>query len=66
MPGDNFVAPHWQVLTKEETRALGKFTTTVPNPLPAPKGETIAMIWEDGISIIYWDGEGFRWAGAAK
>ena len=66
MPADNFVAPHWQVLTREETKSLGKFATTVPNPLPAPKGETIAMIWEDGISLIYWDGEKFRWAGAAN
>ncbi len=66
MPGDNFVAPHWQVLTREETKALGKFATTVPNPLPVLKGETIAMIWEDGISLIYWDGERFRWAGAAN
>jgi hypothetical protein len=66
MPGDNFVAPHWQVLTREETKALGKFATTVPNPLPALKGETIAMIWEDGISLIYWDGERFCWAGAAN
>ena len=66
MPGDNFVAPNWQVLTKDETKALGTFTSTVPNPLPVSKGETIAMICEDGISLIYWDGEKFRWSGAAN
>jgi len=66
MPGDNFVAPHWQVLTTAETKALGKYSTTVPNPLPEFKGETIAMIWEDGISLIYWDGKKFRWAGASN
>jgi hypothetical protein len=66
MPDDNFVAPHWQALTREETKALSGFTSTVPNPLPTPKGETIAMIWEDGISLIYWDGERFCWAGSSS
>lgn len=66
LPDDNFVAPHRQVLTKGEAKALGGFTTTAPNPPPVLKGEVIAMVWEDGISLIYWDGERFRWAAAAN
>jgi hypothetical protein len=63
MPDDNFAAPHWMVNTKEETAELGKYEIGVPREIPTPKGETIAMIWEDGIALIYWDGTRFRWAG---
>jgi len=61
MPDDNFVAPHWQVYTKQETYALRLYRNGKLIPASAPKGETIAMIWEDGICLIYWDGTRFRW-----
>lgn len=62
MPGDNFVAPNWSVYSKVETEALRAFTSNVP-VIPAKLyGETLAMIWEDGIALIYWDGRAFRWA----
>jgi hypothetical protein len=62
MPDDNFVAPSWAVYRKAETATLRKYSNNVPNPFPDTKGEVIAMIWEDGISVIYWDGKQFRWA----
>lgn len=66
MPSDNFVAPNWAAFSKAEARELGKFYSNVPVPLPRLHGESIAMIWEDGISLIYWDGRRFRWAGAKE
>lgn len=63
MPDDNFVAPYWMIYTKEETTGLGQYEIGRPREIPVPKGETIAMIWEDGIALIYWDGTRFRWAG---
>jgi hypothetical protein len=66
MPGDNFVAPHWAVLTHSEIVELTKFSSNVPKPIPEAKGEGIAMVWEDGISVIYWNGTRFRWAGARQ
>jgi len=61
MPGDNFVAPHWEVFTREETRKISTYNPVAPKEAKKPKGESIAMIWEDGISIIFWDGKRFRW-----
>jgi len=54
MPNDNFLAGHWAVYTKQEVAALGGFQVNVSRPVPSAKGEAIAMIWEDGISLIYW------------
>jgi hypothetical protein len=64
MPQDNFLAPQWAVYGKQEVSALAAFQSNVPRPVPAVRGESIAMIWEDGISLIYWDGSTFRWAGS--
>jgi hypothetical protein len=66
MPQDNFLAPQWAVYTKQEVKALGAFRSNVPHPVPSVKAEAIAMIWEDGISLIYWDGAKFRWAGSKQ
>jgi len=66
MPEDKFLAPQWAVYTKQEVAALGAFQSNVPRPVPSVKGEAIAMIWEDGISLIYWDGAKFRWAGSKE
>lgn len=61
--GDNFLAPQWEVATKADISALSAFRRNVPHPIPVVKGEAIAMVWEDGIALIYWDGGAFRWAG---
>jgi len=63
MEGDKFLAPQWEVATKADVSALKAFQRNVPHPIPAVKGESIAMVWEDGIALIYWDGSAFRWAG---
>jgi hypothetical protein len=64
MPQDRFIAPNWAVYTREDVTALKAFQSNVPRPVPSVKGESIAMIWEDGISLIYWDGKSFKWAGS--
>jgi hypothetical protein len=63
MQDDNFFAPNWVVYSREETRALKQWGgVTAALPPRSILGESIAMIWEDGISIIYWDGHSYRWA----
>ena len=67
MVDDNFLASHWEIITQEEVVELGKWTHNVPDPVPLKKGrEAIELIWEDGISLIYWDGVAFKWAGSKK
>ena len=66
MPGDNFFAPNWVVYSRSETLELGQYSADVPHTLPKVRGETIGMIWEDGIALIYWDGQRYKWAGSAK
>ena len=61
MPQDKFLAQQWAIYTRQEIAALGAFKSNVPRPVPSVKGEAIAMIWEDGISLIYWNGAEFRW-----
>jgi len=62
MPGDRFVAPTWMVYSKQETLSLRNWKVNVPSPIPPIRGETIALIWEDGIALLYWTGTGFKWA----
>jgi hypothetical protein len=62
MPNDNFLAPDWEVFTQQSARESIKAARTVPNPAPAPRAEAIAMVWEDGISLICWDGAKYAWA----
>jgi hypothetical protein len=66
MPNDYFFAPNWEVFSRSETLALAKYKDAVPHPLPVIRGETIAMIWEDGIALVYWDGQRFKWAGVSR
>jgi hypothetical protein len=66
MPDDNFLAPYWNVYTKQDIAELKAFQSNVPRPIPSAKGEAIALIWEDGISLIYWNGTKYRWAGSAE
>jgi hypothetical protein len=64
MPADNFVAPNWVVFSKAEIADLKRFVSDVPHPVPKTAGEAVAMVWEDGIALIYWNGRQFRWAGS--
>jgi hypothetical protein len=67
MPRDNFFAPNWSIYSKAEINALGKFAgggvPVVPRNI---LGESIAMIWEDGIALIFWDGRAFKWAAPTR
>ena len=63
MPNDNFVAPNWAVYSKAEVGALKAFAGVNVPVIPANlMGEPLAMIWEDGIALIYWNGREFKWA----
>ena len=63
MPDDNFISSNWDVFTKEDARTVRKSSgTSGSTPSAYPKGESIAMIWEDGICLIYWDASRYRWA----
>jgi hypothetical protein len=63
MPGDNFFAPNWEVFSRQETRSLEQWGgISAAMPPRKIRGESIAMIWEDGVAIIYWDGQAFKWA----
>ena len=64
MPQDNFIAPQWAVYTKADVSGLKRYRSNVPRPVPSVKAESIAMIWEDGIALVYWDGTQFKWAGS--
>src|SRR5271157_1363742 len=48
-------APNWEVFTKADLADLERFDTNVPKPVPRTIGEAVAMIWEDGIALIYWN-----------
>jgi hypothetical protein len=61
MPHDNFVAPKWEVYTKEQALELGDAEHDAPERMASPRGDSIAMIWEDGVCLIYWDGSRYRW-----
>jgi len=61
MPNDNFVAPQWKVYTKEEAAKVQTIDKEPSTQVAFPKGDSIAMIWEDGICLIYWDGNRYRW-----
>ena len=61
LPGDNFVAENWVVFTRKEAVNLTKRQQYAPRPF-AVLGETIAMVFENAIGIIYWDGRRYLWA----
>jgi len=61
MPDDNFVAPRWRVMSKREANTLYNYDGDKPVKVASPKGGSIAMLWEDGICLIYWDGSRYRW-----
>jgi hypothetical protein len=61
MPNDNFVAQKWRVYSKEESANVRAIDDDPVVESGSPKGDSIAMIWEDGICLIYWDGYQYRW-----
>jgi hypothetical protein len=61
MPDDNFVAPRWKVAAKREADKLYNYDGDKPVKVASPKGDSIAMLWEDGTCLIYWDGSRYRW-----
>jgi hypothetical protein len=61
--GDEFFAPNWAMLSRPEAETLSKEFGGVPHPFPKLLGEAIAMTWENGVALIYWDGNRYRWAG---
>jgi hypothetical protein len=61
MPNDNFVAPTWKVMSKQEALKIYNYDGDKPIRAASPKGDSIAMIWEDAICLIYWDGSRYRW-----
>lgn len=62
--GDNFIAPNWEVLSTVQTRRLTAFTSNVPKPLTDQRGEAIAMIFEDAVELVFWNGRQYRHAPA--
>ena len=61
MPDDNFVSPTWKVMSKQEALKILQLEGNRPKRAARPNGDSIAMIWEDGICLIYWDGSRYRW-----
>jgi hypothetical protein len=52
-----FVAPEWEAYTRNETNSLLRQN----NHPGIAAGESIAMIWEDGIGLLFFDGKRFHW-----
>lgn len=61
LPGDNFVAPSWKVMSRQEALKIYNYDGNKPVRAAAPKGDSVAMIWEDAICLIYWNGTQYRW-----
>lgn len=61
MPNDNFVSSQWEVFSKKEVADLHKSVNGRRIQVAFPRGDSIAMIWEDGICLIYSDGSRYRW-----
>jgi hypothetical protein len=57
MEEDNFISQDWEVY--ENSALKGLFLAM--DEVPAAKGEVIAMIWEDGVGLIYFDGKSYKW-----
>ena len=60
MPGDNFFAPNWLVYSVREAEVVAGYADA-PKPFPTLHSDSIAMLYEDGFALIYWDGNRFRW-----
>jgi hypothetical protein len=61
MPNDNFVAPEWRLYSKEEAAQVHSIDGPVGQKAAIPMGDSVAMIWEDGVCVIYWDGSRYSW-----
>lgn len=53
----HFVAPHWEVYTRAQANDLLKRNHRGEISF----GESIVMMWEDGIGLLFYDGRRFRW-----
>jgi hypothetical protein len=62
MANDNFVSSQWEVMSKEEAHDVRKSVDGRRVQIAFPRGDSIAMVWEDAICLIYWDGGRYKWA----
>ena len=63
MDNDNFLSNYWEVMSQKQVHELKAFRGNVPYPIPHFKGEAIGIIWEACVSMIYWNGEEYKWLG---
>lgn len=56
VPGDHFLT-QWMIVAPAESEDIKHEI----NRLPKLKGDSIYLLWEDGIGLIYWDGD-YKWA----
>jgi hypothetical protein len=61
MSNDNFVSSQWEVLSKKDVSDVRKSVNGRRVQVAFPKGDSIGMIWEDAICLIYSDGSRYRW-----
>lgn len=61
MYNDNFVAPQWKVVSIREAHEIYDYQDYVQIERDLLRGNSIGMIWEDAICLIYWDGKRYRW-----
>ena len=61
MPNDNFVSSHWEMFSKNDVADVHKSLNGRDVQVAFPVGDSIAMIWEDAICLIYSDGSRYRW-----
>jgi hypothetical protein len=61
MPNDNFVSSNWEMFSKNDVADVHKSLNGRQVQVAFPIGDSIAMIWEDAICLIYSDGSRYRW-----
>jgi hypothetical protein len=61
MPDDIYFAPSWMVYSKAEVTEAIQYSSG-PAPIGRIEGEAIAIVWEDGLALVYWNGKSYRWA----
>lgn len=66
MPKDNFLAPEWWVVSREQAIIDIRRNHNIKSGFPLPVGEAIEMVWEDGSGLVYSDGQRFRWIGGLQ
>jgi hypothetical protein len=61
MPHDNFVSSQWDIFSKTDVADVHRFVNGRRVQAAFPLGDSIAMIWEDSVCLIYSDGTHYRW-----